>query len=177
MQWISSGTSFHPITASNPYSTHPPTIVVSTTPATPQAVVTGTQPVETGSPSVVASVTTQQRQSQYFSSQRPVVTLGQSRFTVDPSSNLVIGGQTLRPSQQITWSGTVISRASNGGAIIIDGTTQPLDPALGFGTQGKLITKLICYSFRWYQSWESFASCHASSSLPPDLTFQSSGEP
>jgi hypothetical protein len=72
----------------------------STSPALPQAVVTRTQPVETqpGSLSGFAPVTTRERQSQYFSKLPPVVTFGNTKITVYPASNVVIGTQNLRPN-------------------------------------------------------------------------------
>jgi hypothetical protein len=109
-----------------------------TSPALPQAVATGTQPVETrsGYTSGFPPITTQETQPQYFSKLSPVVTFGNTKVTVDPASNVVIGTQTLRPNQQITCSSTVISMVSDGGAIIVGGTaTQYLDPSLALGSQ------------------------------------------
>jgi hypothetical protein len=76
------------------------------------------------------------QEQQPFSRLFPVATIGKTKVTADSASNFLIGTQTLRPGQQITYSETVMSMPSDGGAIIFDQTsTQFLNPLFALGTQ------------------------------------------
>jgi hypothetical protein len=134
--WLSTGTEFAPIT-DEPGRAHPTvTNVAPMSTAVPQAAVTKTQPHETQRPSGFAPVTTSKPEPQYISKLPPQATIGQTIVTENFESNLVIGGQTIRPGHEITYSDTVISMASDGGAIVIGGTsTQYLDPSFALGSQ------------------------------------------
>lgn len=59
----------------------------------------------------------------------PVITIGSSTLVQDSSSNFVIGSQTLAPGSSITHSGTLLSLASAGTAIVFGPSTQPIQPA------------------------------------------------
>lgn len=140
--WLISGSAFLPIITRVSDHLHPTaTNDMFTTPAVPQAVVTRTQAVETqpGSPSGSPLITTtreRQPQNTNFSKLPPVFNIGTTKVTADSASNLVIDGKTLRPGEQITYSSTLISMASDGGAIVFGGTsTQYLDPSFALGTQ------------------------------------------
>ncbi|KAN0094007.1 hypothetical protein V8E51_017191 [Hyaloscypha variabilis] len=134
---LTAGSVFFPIITSDPYRAHPTTTNTAlTTPALPLAFVTRTQPVKTDprTSSGFAPVTT--REQQPFSRLFPVATIGKTKVTADSASNFLIGTQTLRPGQQITYSETVMSMPSDGGAIIFDQTsTQFLNPSFALGTQ------------------------------------------
>lgn len=59
-------------------------------------------------------------------------------FTPNPTfSAFVIGTQTLRPGSQITASGTTYSLATNGGTLVIDGTsTEAIGTIISSGSPG-----------------------------------------
>jgi len=54
---------------------------------------------------------------------QPQITVGGSTITASSSSLYIIGSQTLKPASQITLSNTVYSLASNGGTLIIGGSS------------------------------------------------------
>ncbi|GAB7349939.1 hypothetical protein MBLNU459_g0636t1 [Dothideomycetes sp. NU459] len=55
-----------------------------------------------------------------------VITVGGSTITQTPIPIFIVGGKSIQPGGAVTLSGTVISAASSGGAIIIGPTTVPL---------------------------------------------------
>ena len=56
----------------------------------------------------------------------PVITVGGTPYTADSSSNFIINGQTLNPSQPITVSGTPISILPGNTAVAVGSSTQAI---------------------------------------------------
>lgn len=55
-----------------------------------------------------------------------VLSFGSSAITADESSNFVLASQTLAPGGELTISGTHVSLASDGGYVVLDGTTTQM---------------------------------------------------
>ena len=54
----------------------------------------------------------------------PFITVGDSTFTENSATQVVVGGQTLTPGGQITVGGTTISLDADGDNAVVDGATQ-----------------------------------------------------
>lgn len=54
----------------------------------------------------------------------PFITIGDSTFTENSATQVVVGGQTLTPGGQIIVGGTTISLDQDGGNAVVDGATQ-----------------------------------------------------
>ena len=89
----------------------------------------------------------------------PFITIGDSTFTENSATQLVVGGQTLTPGGQITVGGTTISLDTDGDNAVINGATQmaghaaPSDipitgmgPTLIFGGTCIWFSCIACYS-------------------------------
>ena len=61
----------------------------------------------------------------------PFITIGDSTFTANSATQIVISGQTLSPGGQITAGGTTVS-LGDGGVAVVDGATQ----TVGHGVPG-----------------------------------------
>ncbi|KAL8889911.1 MAG: hypothetical protein Q9215_002893 [Flavoplaca cf. flavocitrina] len=69
-------------------------------------------------------------QGQSFSQQSiptiPLLSFGSSTYTMDMSSNFILGGKTIAPGSAITISGTVISRPTGDSLVVVGGVTKTL---------------------------------------------------
>ena len=83
--------------------------------------------VKEGTAVVVGGFT--QRLPQTQAAQAPVLDFGGQAYTAQAGSAFVVNGQTLTRGGVITISGTKVSYASEGTAVVIDGVTQALDQA------------------------------------------------
>ena len=59
----------------------------------------------------------------------PFITIGDSTYTANSATQIIIGGQTLTPGGQITAGGNTISLDSDGDTAVVDGTTQAVGHA------------------------------------------------
>ncbi|KAI4273895.1 MAG: hypothetical protein LQ337_004307 [Flavoplaca oasis] len=56
----------------------------------------------------------------------PLLSFGSSTYTMDMSSNFILGGQTIAPGSAITISGTAISRPTGDSLVVVGGVTETL---------------------------------------------------